>query len=129
MITLYVIVFTSEVETVVTWSLTVGALGRFITKNYYQPIQINRVTTTSEDDFQLKFTTSTADGRARKLWHLAYTLIHNPNLKELRRRDKQEHSTTASGFTQQFLSPVSVASNSIFDVVNEEKNKPKIEFL
>ena len=111
---------TINTNVVRTLSSVVGTLGRFITKNYYQPIQINSIDiTTSQDEFQLKFAT-TNNGRFRKLWHLAYTLVRNPNLKELRRRDKRESKTT-DRHTQQFLSPV--ASYSIFDIVNEEKNK------
>ena len=90
---------------------------------------MNRVTHTSEENFQLKFTTT--NDRGRKMWYLAYTLIRNPNLKELRRRDKQEYKATDhdSVFTQQFLSAVSEASNSIFDTENKEKNKFKMDYI
>ena len=104
-------------------SLTVGLLGRFITQNYYQPVQINIVTPTSQDGFELKFETAKSNSRARKMWHLAYTLICNSNLTKLRRREKREHKTTTSGFTLE----LSVAGNSIFDYDNEE-NKLKLEF-
>lgn len=88
---------------------------------------MSRVTPTSGEELQLKFTTTNHD-RGRKLWHLAYTLIRNPDLKELRRRDKHEYKPTDSGFTQQFLSPASLASDSIFDTKNEDKNEFKMEF-
>ena len=110
--------------------LAIGPLGRFISKNHYEPIQMNRVTSTSEEEFQLKFTTTDHDDRGkrmRRLWHLAYTLICNPNLKELRRRDKHEYKATDGVFTQQFLSTVSEAGNSIFNT-DETKNKFKMEF-
>ena len=111
---------TINTNVVRTLSSVVGTLGRFIAKNYYQPIQINSIDiTTSQDEFQLKFAT-TSNGRFRKLWHLAYTLVRNPNLKELRRRDKRE-CKSADRHTQQLLPPI--ASYSIFNVVDEEKNK------
>lgn len=83
-------------------------------------MQITIVAPTSQDEFQLKFTTANTNSKAKKMWHLVYTLMRNSNLKELRRREKQEHKTTDSGFTQQ-------SGNSIFDTVNEE-NKLKFEF-
>ena len=100
----------------------IGPLGRFITENYYKPVQIDHVTPTSEEEeSQLNFTTTDDRGRRmRRLWHLAYTLICNPNLKVLRRKDKHEYKAADSGFTQQFLSPVSEADNSIFNTFKME---------
>ena len=91
-------------------SLAVGGWGRFIVQNYYPPAQIH----------------STAPSRARNMWHLAYTLLHNPHLKEKRiRREKQDQKTTASELpTEQYL--FTAVDNSIRDSVN---NESKMEVL
>ena len=51
------------------------------------------------------------------MWHLAYTLLHNPSRKEL--REKQEH-TACELATEHSL--FTVVDNSIRHTVNEEKN-------
>ena len=61
------------------------------------------------------------------MWHLAYSLLHNPNLRELRiRREKQEHTAGELATEQSLFTAV---DNSIHDTVNEEKNKSKMEVL
>ena len=85
--------------------------GRFIVQNYYPPAQINSI----------------APNRAKNMWHLAYTLLHNPNLRELRiRREKQDYTAGELATEQSLFTAV---DNSIRDTVNEEKNKSKMEVL
>ena len=62
------------------------------------------------------------------MWHLAYTLLHNPSLKELRkiRSEKQEH-TAGELVTEQPL--FTAVDNSMRDTVNEDKNKSTMEVL
>ena len=91
------------------------------------------MTPTSQDSLQIKFTTASNENsnivhRAKLMWLLAYTLTRNPQLKELRRREKQRFKPIDSVFTQELVSPVAAVGNSIFDVVNEEKNKFKMDF-
>ena len=57
----------------------IGILDRFTVQNYYQDTQINTV---HPDEYKLKPLKS----KARKMWYLAYTLVRNPDLLELRRR-------------------------------------------
>ena len=61
------------------------------------------------------------------MWHLAYTLLHNPHLKEKRiRREKQDLKRQLSSelTTEQYL--FTAVDNSIRDSVN---NKSKMEVL
>ena len=111
-------------------SFTVGACGRFMVQNYYQLTQqMNSIQ--QMDSMQQMFGIQQIQmdrmtpSRARNMWHLAYTLIRNPNLKELRKRGKkEEHDMSFGELTQEIL--FSVASNAIS--VGEEKNKFKMEF-
>ena len=54
------------------------------------------------------------------MWHLAYTLVRNPNLAELRRRGNGAN-TTADDFV------IPVAYRSIFGVVNELSGKDEVK--
>ena len=63
----------------------IGILDRFTIQNYYQDTQlINTVHPVNE--YKLKPLKS----KARKMWYLAYTLVRNPDLLELRRRSSTD---------------------------------------
>ena len=62
----------------------IGILDRFTIQNYYQDTQINTVHPVNE--YKLKPLKS----KARKMWYLAYTLVRNPDLLELRRRSSMD---------------------------------------
>ena len=65
--------------------------------------------------------------RAKKRWHLAYTLIRNPELIELRRRDKQdEHGNKDSAPNNSHCNPVCVNEGGEFGVSIEKDDATKL---
>ena len=66
------------------------AVKKITTTKYYTDtdLQLPLVVTTSLGD-------STSANTAKKRWHLAYTLIRNPDLIELRRKDTPEKGEEA----------------------------------
>ena len=58
------------------------------------------------------------------MWHLAYTLVRNPGLAELRRRGKADNTAIANDF------PIPITYRSVFGIVSElfEKDEVKESF-
>ena len=68
-----------------------GMMDRFLIQKYYQDSRTRTVDRLTSDCYELRY----LHGKARKMWYLAYTLINNPGLVELRRRGST-HGKSAS---------------------------------
>ena len=75
-------------------------------QKHYQDSRTKSVDRLTSDGYELKY----VHGKARKMWHLAYTLIKNPDLAELRRRERK-HKKSAS----KFATPVTSKNSHISD--------------
>ena len=71
-------------------AIFIGLLDRFVIQKHYQDSRTKSVDRLTSGGYELKY----VYGKARKMWHLAYTLIKNPELAELRRREKK-HTKSA----------------------------------
>ena len=61
-----------------------GMMDRFLIQKYYQDSRTRTADRLTSNCYELRY----LHGKARKMWYLAYTLINNPGLVELRRRCK-----------------------------------------
>lgn len=104
--------------TLSSYNCFIGILDRFTIQNHYGDTLTNIVHLFRNDEYELK----PKHSKARKMWHLAYTLVSNPDLAELRRRDK------ATASTDDLAAPIT--SSSVFGIVEEliEKDEVKENF-
>ena len=72
-------------------AIFIGLLDRFVIQKHYQDSRTKSVDRLTSNGYELKY----VHGKARKMWHLAYTLIKNPGVAELRRRERK-HKKSAS---------------------------------
>ena len=70
--------------------MCIGILDRFTIQNYYQDTQTN--TDNPVNEYKLKPIKS----KARKMWYLAYTLVRNHDLVDLRRRSGMDSKANTS---------------------------------
>ena len=81
-------------------------LDRLVIQKHYQDSRTKSVDRLTSDGYELKY----VHGKARKMWHLAYTLIKNPDLTKLRRRERK-HKKSAS----KYATPVTSKNSHISD--------------
>ena len=87
----------------------IGLLDRFVIQKHYQDSRTKSVDHLTSGDYELKY----AYSKARKMWQLAYTLIKNPDLVELRRRERK-HKKSADKLATSVTSKNSHISDFAF---------------
>ena len=81
-------------------------LDRLVIQKHYQDSRTKSVDRLTSGGYELKY----VHGKARKMWHLAYTLIKNPDLTKLR-RNRRKHKKS----TSKYATPVTSKNSHISD--------------
>ena len=72
-------------HSVIYFAIFIAMLDRLVIQKHYQDSRIKSVDRLTSGGYELKY----VHGKARKMWHLAYTLIKNPDIAKLRRRGRK----------------------------------------